>query len=64
MTNSWKIRGNSCSPTQWLRQLAAIRGIRRTDVTLRKINVILMRSYMFSLCEPTLIVTNDTLMSH
>ena len=37
---------------------------RRTDVTLRKINAVLMRSYMFSLCEPTLIVTNDTLMSH
>ncbi len=24
---------NSCGSTQWLRQLAAIRGIRRTDVT-------------------------------
>ena len=34
MTNSWKIRGNSCGSTQWLRQLAAIREIRRTDVTL------------------------------
>ncbi len=34
MTNSWKIRGNSCSSTQWLRQLAAIREIRRTHVNL------------------------------
>ena len=34
MTNSWKIRGNSCGSTQWLRLLAAIREIRRTDVTL------------------------------
>lgn len=31
MTNSCKIRGNSCSSTQWLRQLAAIRRIHRTD---------------------------------
>ena len=29
MTNSWKIRGNSCGSTQWLRQLAAIREIIR-----------------------------------
>ena len=34
MTNSCKIRGNSCSSTQWLRQLAAIRRIHRTDVKL------------------------------
>ena len=34
MTNSWKIRGNSCSLTQWLRQFAAIRRIRRTHVKL------------------------------
>ena len=53
MTNSCKIRGNSCSSTQLLRQLAAIRRIHRTDV-----------NYMFSLCEPTFIITNDTLMSH
>ena len=32
MTNSCKIRGNSCSSTQWLRQLAAIRRIHRTHV--------------------------------
>ena len=27
-------RSKSCSPTQWLRQFAAIRSIRRTDVIL------------------------------
>ena len=34
MKNSWEINGNSCSPTQWIQQLAAIQVICRTDVKL------------------------------